>query len=91
MSFEIGAHVRTRAKRPSGHTRLPRYLAGKTGVVVAELGAFPLPDERAQGVAARSEALLTVSFRAEDVWGEPARPGDTLRADLFESYLEADR
>ena len=90
MSFDVGARVRTRGKRPAGHTRLPRYLADKPGVVVASLGSFPFSDERASGGPARSEPLLTVSFRAADVWSEGAPAGDEIRADLFAAYLETE-
>lgn len=89
--FEVGARVRTRAQRHGGHTRLPGYLQRKSGVIARRLGAFPFSDERAAGAAnARKDALYTVAFEARDVWGPQAAAGDTIAADLFESYLEPD-
>ncbi len=82
MTFENGARVRTREQRRDGHTRLPAYLAGNSGRIVAVLGVFRFADEGAmRGAKARTEVLYTVEFdRGEHL----------VHADLFESYLEAD-
>jgi nitrile hydratase subunit beta len=91
MAFEIGERVRTRAQAAGGHTRLPAYLQRTSGIVVELLGEFPLADERALGRRdARTERLYTVRFAARDVWPD-APAGDTIAADLFESYLEGAR
>lgn len=92
MPFEPGARIRTRAQRADGHTRLPRYLEMSPGTVVRRLGEYAFADERSEGnVNARRDALYTVEFTARDVWGQEARPGDVIAADLFESYLEAEQ
>jgi hypothetical protein len=79
--FEIGSRVRTRAKRGEGHTRLPAYLQLRDGRIVAVLGRFRFADEGAvRGTQARDEMLYTVEFGG---------PEHTVRADLFEPYLEA--
>jgi len=92
--FRTGARVR--ARRPArnvlvagGHTRLPGYLAGVPGRILACHGAHVLPDANAHGLGEAPEPLYTVVFRAEDVWGVAERPGDEVTADLWESYLEA--
>src|SRR5262249_10226199 len=36
--FRSGQRVRARNMHPSGHTRLPRYVRGKSGVVVLDRG-----------------------------------------------------
>ncbi len=90
--FEPGDRVRTLAQRKSGHTRLPGYLQRKPGIVERRIGEFAFADERAAGrPGARREALYTVRFAARDVWGGRATAGDSIAADLFESYLEPDR
>jgi nitrile hydratase len=90
--FEIGDRVRTRAQRTGGHTRLPGYLQHKRGVIGGRLGEFAFADERAGGVRdARKEQLYTVAFEAREVWDSDASANDVVTADLFESYLEADR
>ena len=35
MSYEAGARVRVKAGDPDHHTRVPRYVRGHTGVIVA--------------------------------------------------------
>ncbi|HEX3550415.1 MAG TPA: SH3-like domain-containing protein [Candidatus Elarobacter sp.] len=75
---------------PRGHTRLPRYLTGRRGRVDAVLGALPYPDRRAAGAREARETAYTVRFAAYDVWGPDGDAGDSICADLFESYLEPD-
>jgi hypothetical protein len=81
MPFELGARVRTRAQVLEGHTRLPKYLERRDGCIVRSLGAYPFADERARNAStSRKEALYTVEF---------SEGAHTVRADLFEPYLEA--
>jgi nitrile hydratase len=86
--FAVGDRVRARPVDPSHHTRIPRYARGHVGEVVEVQGTWPLADERAQGVAApRVEAVYTVRFPAEALWGIPS--GHWVQVELWESYLEA--
>lgn len=82
-----GDRVRARNFHPRGHTRLPRYVRGRRGVVDLVHGRFELPDESAAGGHV-PEPLYTVRFDATELWGTQARPGDGVRVDLWESYLE---
>jgi nitrile hydratase subunit beta len=86
VSYPAGTLVRVRTGDPDHHTRVPRYVRGHTGEVVAVLGHWPLPDDRARGIAPpRVEPCYTVRFSAEDLWGS----GDhTVTVDLWESYLD---
>ena len=89
--FRRGEQVRTRARNPEGHTRLPRYLCDRRGTVEAVHGEFPLPDERALGVsleACRRETLYTVVFEGSEVWRERVAEPVLVSADLWDSYLE---
>lgn len=80
--FEVGTRVRTREKRATGHTRLPRYLERRRGEVIRVLGAFRFADDAARyGANAPRQMLYTVQFDGD---------GHTICADLFESYLEND-
>jgi nitrile hydratase len=47
--FKAGDAARARTINPQGHTRLPRYVRGKEGVVKAVRGAFVFPDAHAHG------------------------------------------
>ena len=92
--FAPGDRVRTRAANPEGHTRLPRYLCNRTGTIEAVHGIYPLPDDRALGIALESctkEALYTVIFEGAEVWRERTVEPLSVSADLWESYLAAER
>ncbi|MFN4098290.1 MAG: nitrile hydratase subunit beta [Pararhodobacter sp.] len=86
--FAPGQRVRARNAHPRGHTRLPTYLAGHTGVVEAEHGGFVLPDTNAHGQGEQPQTLYTVVFDGAEVWGTDGEPGLTISADLWEGYLE---
>jgi nitrile hydratase len=85
--FAIGDKVRTRNIHPHSHTRLPRYLRGHAGQIVAIHGAHVFPDSNATGRGEDPQWLYTVRFSAAKVWGSPSR--DQIHADLWEPYLEA--
>ena len=85
--FAVGDRVRTRRINPAGHTRLPRYLRGHAGVVVARHGAHVFPDSNAAGRGEDPQWLYTVRFACAEVWGTATR--DVIHADLWEPYLAA--
>jgi nitrile hydratase subunit beta len=85
VTYPAGSRVRVRAGDPDHHTRVPRYVRGHTGQVVAALGRWPLPDDSARGLPPREETCYAVRFSAADLWGS----GDhTVTVDLWESYLD---
>jgi nitrile hydratase subunit beta len=86
--FAVGDRVRTRTVDPPHHTRIPRYARGHVGEVMEVQGRWPLADESAQGIAApRVEAVYTVRFPAEALWGKPSE--HWVQVELWESSLEA--
>lgn len=87
-AFAIGDRVRTRNLHPKGHTRLPRYARGRTGVVVLSHGAHVFPDSNAHGRGEAPCPLYTVRFAARELWGPEASARDTISLDLWEVYLE---
>ena len=86
--FAIGDRVRARVISPAGHTRLPRYARGRCGVITAHHGAHVFPDSHAHGLGDDPRHLYTVRFAARELWGDEAAPGDGVRLDLWEPYLE---
>jgi nitrile hydratase len=86
--FQPGDRVRARNLNPAGHTRLPRYARGRTGVVERSHGAHVLPDSNAHGLGEDPRYLYTVVFTARELWGPEASARDTVRLDLWEPYLE---
>jgi nitrile hydratase len=85
--FKPGDKVRVKQDFVPGHIRMPAYIRGKTGVVVAESPAYPFPDAHAHGVAAADEPTYDVQFRAEDLWPNDADPA-LVHVGVFQSYLE---
>jgi len=83
--YAVGSVVRVREWHPLGHTRAPRYVRGKSGVVVRYDGIYSVPDVEYHCDAKRREPTYSVRFEAAELWGEP---GDPIHVDLWESYLE---
>jgi nitrile hydratase len=88
--FKPGQRVHVRNLNPTTHTRLPRYVRGKTGTVEADRGVFCFNDTNAHGQGHKPQHVYSVCFNARDLWGEQAAAGDTLRLDLFDDYLAPD-
>ena len=86
--FKAGDRVRTRNFHPEGHTRLPRYARGKSGVVEAMRGSFVFPDTNAHGQGENPQWVYTVVFDGREIWGEEIDPSLSLSVDAWESYLE---
>jgi nitrile hydratase len=87
-AFQVGDRVRARNLNPPGHTRLPRYVRGHTGVVERRHGAHVFPDVHAHRGAEDPRHLYTVRFAARELWGADASEGDSVSLDLWEPYLE---
>ena len=84
----VGRAVRARNLNPPGHTRLPRYVRGRTGVITALHGCHVFPDANASGQGEQPQALYQVRFAAAELWGERADPRSSVHLDLWEDYLE---
>jgi len=89
--FRRGDRVIARNINPAGHTRLPRYIRGKRGVILRDWGTYALPDSNAHGGGERPQHVYSVAFKAREVWGANAPSRDTIHIDLWEDYLEATR
>jgi len=86
--FAVGDRVRVGHHSTAGHTRRPGYVAGKPGVVVAQLGSTAFPDAHAVGRLARPQHLYTISFSTNVLWGDGVDPAAEICVDLYEAYLE---
>jgi len=82
-----GDRVRVREDRVSGHVRLPAYLRGKTGVVVAVSPPYPFPDAHAHGLEAEDEVTCDVRFDSLHLWPDSADSAFVYAA-VFQSYLD---
>ncbi len=87
-AFEPGDRVRAKDIHPSGHTRLPRYVRGRTGEVRLVQPAMVLPETNAHFLGENPQHVYAVVFDSAELWGDGAEPF-TVTIDLYESYLEA--
>jgi nitrile hydratase subunit beta len=85
--FGIGERVRAKDFSPPGHTRLPGYLRGHTGVVELIQPAAVLPDTNAHFQGENPQYVYSVRFGSRELWGAGAE-SFAVTAELFESYLE---
>ena len=85
--FEIGDHVHVHNINPTTHTRAPRYVRGKTGVIHRVNGVFAFPDTNAVGRGPESQYVYTVCFDSEEIWGPQAVSGDKFLIEMWEDYL----
>jgi nitrile hydratase len=86
--FAVGERVRVLEIHPTGHTRVPRYVRGRRGVVAHVAPAFPFPDASAHGQPPRAEHTYHVAFEARDLWGAVAGGNEQVVVDLWDAYLE---
>lgn len=87
--FEMGDHVVARNINPTGHTRMPRYVRGKVGLIDRVHGTFPYPDTNAHGGNEQPQPLYSVCFEAQALWGPGTPSHDSLYIDLWEDHLKA--
>lgn len=88
--FAVGARVRVREWHPLGHTRAPRYVQGKRGVIVRSDGAYNVPDIEAHGGRRVLDPTYSVRFESRELWGDGGTDGEVMHVDLWECYLESD-
>ena len=73
---------------PPTHTRLPRYIRGKHGVVQHNHGGFAFADTRAHGLGDQPHHVYSVRFEARELWGDDDAARDAVYIDLWEPYIE---
>ena len=86
--FSVGDEIVVRNIHPVGHTRLPRYVRGKRGVIARIYGAQGFQDEPT--VADSSpQHVYSVVFEASELWGGNAEPNQLLYIDMWECWMES--
>lgn len=86
--FKRGDGVTARNLNPAGHTRLPRYVRGRRGIVDSDHGVFVYPDTNALGLGESPQHLYSIRFAACELWGPEASPHDSVFVDLWDDYLD---
>jgi len=85
--FKPGNRVRALNRHPTGHTREPRYVRGRLGVIHEHYGAHVFPDRSAEG-SREARHLYSVRFEASELWGGSGVGRNAVYVDLWEDYLE---
>jgi nitrile hydratase len=93
VRFSAGDSVLVTLDDPPHHTRVPRYVRGRRGVVAEYQGEYPLPDTvvLTNGADWTTQPLYGVLFLAEELWGPTQATTEgrfEVSVDLWESYLE---
>ena len=86
--FNVGEKVRARNLNSHGHTRLPRYVRGRAGIIDRIYGTHAFPDTAAHDRGESPQPLYNVCFTAKELWGPFQPRQDNLHIDLWEDYLE---
>jgi nitrile hydratase beta subunit len=86
--FKVGQRVRARMMNPAGHTRLPRYARGRTGVVTRDHGVYVFPDTSAHFLGDKRQHVYSVRFTARELWGPEASARHFVHIDMWDDYLE---
>ncbi|MCS5606966.1 MAG: nitrile hydratase subunit beta, partial [Alphaproteobacteria bacterium] len=86
--YHMGDQVRARNIHPKGHTRIPRYVRGRLGVIDRDHGVFIFPDTNAVFAGKRPQHLYSVCFTAREIWGTKAAVTDKVYVDMWDDYLE---
>lgn len=85
--FKAGDAIVVRNFNPETHTRLPRYVRGKRGVVERDQGVFVYPDTSAHGQGEKPQHVYSVRFTAQELWGDDAPGRHSLYIDLWDDYM----
>ena len=86
-AFAIGERVRAKNMSRPGHSRLPRYVRGHSGVVELVQPPSVLPDTNAHFAGENPQYVYTVQFDSHELWGAEAE-SFVLTIEMFESYLD---
>lgn len=85
--LQIGDRVTVKNDYVAGHTRVPGYVRGKTGVIVSVSPGYPFPDAAAHGLEAAKQRTFDVRFRSTDLWPDCCDDAE-VHVGLFHCYLE---
>ena len=86
--FKVGDRILVRNINPTSHTRMPRYIRGKRGVIEIDHGIFVFPDTYAMGAGEQPQHVYAVRFTSSELWGANGNPNDELVTDVWDDYME---
>jgi len=86
--YAVGDAVRVRDVQFAGHTRCPRYVRGRRGVIARVDPAAPIPEVEAHRRERMLDPSYSVRFDAAELWSGAAEPNSSMLVDLYEQYLD---
>ena len=86
--FAVGDSVVVNNLHATGHTRLPGYIRGATGVIHKVHGCHVYPDSTAQRTGENPHWLYNVKFDADTLWGQARKQSAFVHVDCWEPYLD---
>jgi nitrile hydratase len=86
--FKVRDPVIARNVHPIGHTRVPRYVRGRRGVIDRDHGVFVFPDTHAMAQDPKPQHVYSIRFAARALWGPAAASRDSVYVDLWDDYLD---
>ena len=87
--FAVGDRVVAKTAHPEGHTRLPRYVRGRSGEVIAGYRRQGFQDDEPMGDQAGLQFVYAVRFDGQELWGDQAERNSSVVLDMWEAYIEA--
>jgi nitrile hydratase len=84
--FSAGNTVVVKNEHPSWHTRVPRYVRGRRGVIQKDHGVYPFQDA-VPGIQ-RPQHLYSVRFTGRELWGSRGHARDRIYVDLWDDHLQ---
>ena len=85
-AFACGDQIYVSPDAPSGHTRLPQYVRGRMGHVLAYQGAHSVPEDNVRNIKTY-EPLYTVAFAIGDLFEERKGSPDQINVEIWERFL----
>ncbi len=85
--FKAGDGVRVLDIELLGHSHLPNYIRGVTGLVESDRGVKVFSDSHGHGKTDTLQHVYTVRFQATDIWGAAADPRQSLNFSLWDYQL----
>jgi nitrile hydratase beta subunit len=86
-AFAPGDAVVVKNDHPAGHTRVPRYVRGRRGVIHRDHGVHQFEDAVAPGTQVGPQHLYTVTFTGQELWGSRGHARDRMHVELWEIHL----
>ncbi len=86
--FTPGERVVVRDIDRVGHTHLPRYLRGKSGVIESDRGVFAFPEASDHDGSEFPQHIYTVRFTAHEVWGTRTSDRNNLYFNLWDYHMD---